>query len=103
MLILNMYMPSFKEHGFVGSDNVTVRYSAKATCVEMGAQDIQDMQNRGWAKVGGSMLFHVAKPETRNKAQEHCVKHDSKLVEFWSEHEWNEVSRHFQSHEMTYF
>ena len=68
---------------------------------ELEAQEIQDLQNRGWAKVGGSMLFHVDTPDTQKNAQEHCENLDSKLVEFWSEEEWNEVSLHFQSHRIT--
>ena len=38
------------------------------------------------------MLLHVAENKTREKAQEHCGVWGSELVEFWSEHEWNEVS-----------
>ena len=68
---------------------------------ELDVQDIQDLQDRGWAKVGGSMLFHGVTPDTQKNAQEHCENLDSKLVEFWSENEWNEVSQHFhfQSHD----
>ena len=65
---------------------------------EMEAQEIQDLQNRGWTKVGGSMLYHIPQLGTQKYAQKDCENRDSKLVEFWSEHEWNEVSRHFQSY-----
>ena len=84
-------MTFFKEHGFVGSDD-NVQYSAKATCIEMEAQEMQGLEATGWTKVGGSMLLHVAENKTREKAQELCAVRGSKLVEFWSEHEWNEVS-----------
>ena len=58
----------------------------------MEAQEMQGLEGAGWTKVGGSMLLHVAQSKTREKAQEHCEGLDSKLVEFWTEHEWNEVS-----------
>ena len=58
----------------------------------MGAQEMQGREAAGWTKVGGSMLLHVPVNKTRKEAQEHCENNGSKLVEFWSEHEWKEVS-----------
>ena len=65
---------------------------------ELDVQDIQDLQNRGWTKVGGSMLKRMNKLGTQKYAQKDCENYDSKLVEFWSEQEWNEASQHIQPH-----
>ena len=46
---------------------------------EMDVQDLQDLQNRGWAKVGGSMLKRMNKLGTQKYAQKDCENYDSKL------------------------
>ena len=46
----------------------------------------------GFTEVGASLLLLIEEVLTYNEAKTRCEGFDSKLVEFWNDQEWNEVT-----------